>query len=97
MAEGAGKEGYMSTDLIIRDLARFVSGCCDGPGDLMYRAEGQTWWKREGLNWKHAEPPLGWTKVGEAGSLRLDAIIKLQSHMEAMKLILALEYDRIEP
>jgi hypothetical protein len=38
---------------------------CDKPDDRLYHHSDKTWWKREGDRLIRAEPPVGWTFVGE--------------------------------
>lgn len=37
---------------------------CDRPGDRLYHAADDTWWRREGDQLVRAEPPPGWTQRG---------------------------------
>lgn len=40
----------------------FLNRVCDAPDDRLYRARDDSWWKREGLTWRQADPPKGWVK-----------------------------------
>jgi hypothetical protein len=46
-------------------LAPDLTDCfCDRPGDRLYHAADDTWWRREGDQLVPAEPPSGWIPRG---------------------------------